>query len=361
MSKSSIHQLPRVFGLDLLRSVAIILVTIVHSATLITDYFSEFPFITLPDGVDLFFVLSGFLIGSILIQTIHQYHVLHWEVLIQFLKRRWLRTLPNYFLFLGINVLLISFGLINGGINKYLITYFVFFQNFYVPFDFLFWESWSLSVEEWFYVLFPLLVFFVFRFKPSKFGNKTILISTILCFLIVPFLIRWMMSYEIQSEAQRELYIRKLVITRLDCIAFGLFGAFIKKYYSEVWNKTRSTFFIAGLVLMILLCNNFFGFSQLFLNVFYFSLIGVSALFLLPLLDNLNSTNELLKPIEILSKISYSMYLIQIPLFQLFIRFIPVNSCGSSIVRYSIYWLCLILLSAINYRYFEKYFLKLRD
>lgn len=360
MSTSAIHQLPRVFGLDLLRSVAIILVTIAHSATLISNYFNEFPFIPLPDGVDLFFVLSGFLIGSILIETIQQQDGLSWETLKQFLKRRWLRTLPNYFLFLGINVLLISFGLINGSLNKYLLTYFVFFQNFYVPFDFLFWESWSLSVEEWFYLLFPLLVFFMLKLKSSQISAKAIILSTILCFLIIPFFIRWMMSHHIENDAQRELFIRKLVVTRLDCIAFGFLGAFLKKHYLYFWYKARFVFLFCGLGLLVLLCTNYFGASQQFLNVYYFSLIGLSILFLLPFLDNLHSTHQLLKPIETMSKISYSMYLIQIPLFQLFIKFIPANSCGASIMRYILYWIILTLFSFITYHYFEKYFLKLR-
>lgn len=38
-------------------------------------------------------------------------------------------------------------------------AYAVFMQNFHVPLDLFFWESWSLAVEEWFYLLFPLIVF----------------------------------------------------------------------------------------------------------------------------------------------------------------------------------------------------------
>lgn len=64
-----IEQLPlkkkRILGLDLMRAVAIILVLFHHGFTLF-----EFPFIPIPDGVDIFFVLSGFLIGGILIKTI---------------------------------------------------------------------------------------------------------------------------------------------------------------------------------------------------------------------------------------------------------------------------------------------------
>lgn len=37
-------------------------------------------------------------------------------------------------------------------------AYAVFLQNFHVPLDLFFWESWLLAVEEWFYLLFPLIV-----------------------------------------------------------------------------------------------------------------------------------------------------------------------------------------------------------
>jgi peptidoglycan/LPS O-acetylase OafA/YrhL len=45
-------------------------------------------------------------------------------------------------------------GLSTGILNVNVLAYFVFLQNFWVPLDLFFWESWSLAVEEWFYLLF---------------------------------------------------------------------------------------------------------------------------------------------------------------------------------------------------------------
>ena len=108
----------RIFGLDLIRCFAIIIVVRNHSSTLLAYVFPNLPHLLLPDGVDLFFVLSGFLIGSILMQTLEDRKTINISIISSFLKRRWLRTLPNYFLFLLINVILIHYGLIKGELNK---------------------------------------------------------------------------------------------------------------------------------------------------------------------------------------------------------------------------------------------------
>ena len=88
----------RHFGLDVIRALAISLVLISHingiTSHLPVQLPNIFNHINLPDGVDLFFVLSGFLIGRILLKT-------DWESfssIKNFWKRRFLRTLPNYFL-----------------------------------------------------------------------------------------------------------------------------------------------------------------------------------------------------------------------------------------------------------------------
>ena len=88
----------RVFGLDLLRCGAILLVLSVHFVESITpNEVTKFYFTYLHvDGVGLFFVLSGFLIGTILIKDFLKYGI-SFSTLLNFWKRRWFRTLPNYY------------------------------------------------------------------------------------------------------------------------------------------------------------------------------------------------------------------------------------------------------------------------
>jgi peptidoglycan/LPS O-acetylase OafA/YrhL len=143
----------RVFGLDFLRAAAILLVIVAHSS---------FMFLPLTHrleawwmlghlGVELFFVLSGFLIGGILAT---QAQTARFAVG-RFWVRRWLRTLPNYYLFLIINIVLARW--IEGS-WPHAAPYAVFLQNFAWPQPLFFIESWSLAVEEIFYLIAPLLL-----------------------------------------------------------------------------------------------------------------------------------------------------------------------------------------------------------
>lgn len=354
--------LQRVFGLDLLRSLAIIIVVIGHSNSLISDFFPNFPYIPLPDGVDLFFVLSGYLIGSIIIKKIEKNQDFNFIILKNFLQRRWLRTLPNYFLFLLLNIILIYFGLIKGELNKYIVTYFGFFQNFFKPYDFLFWESWSLSVEEWFYLSFPFALLLFFVLKPSGWKIQKVIFFSIIFYLGFSLLYRVLHADTVIDYSYWDLYFRKLVLTRLDSIGFGILGAYIHFYYSDFWSKSRNFLFVPGLIFLTSLTYISYHISEygFFFKTFYFTLIGFSILLMIPKFESLKSENIPLRPFEFISKISYSMYLVHIPLFQIFLNKFAVNNIAEALCRYFVYWVSVTILSYFVYRCFEKPIMNLR-
>nr|GFD13805.1 acyltransferase, putative [Tanacetum cinerariifolium] len=139
----------RIFGLDLLRAGAILTVMLSHTSGYLPAAWAP-AYLTLQwDGVGNFFVLSGFLIGGILLKTLEKQPASR-AVLLDFWNRRWLRTLPPYLL-----VLFISFAIAIARHEKEatwynFFKYAVFSQNLRKPHPAPFGEAWSLSIEEWF-------------------------------------------------------------------------------------------------------------------------------------------------------------------------------------------------------------------
>jgi peptidoglycan/LPS O-acetylase OafA/YrhL len=349
----------RIFGLDILRTFAILIVVTVHSSFILAPSFPGFPWLPLPDGVDLFFVLSGFLVGGMLIDTIRLKNGLDFNQLREFIRRRWFRTLPNYFLFLLVNILLIATGLIGGELNKYLLTYFVFFQNFYVPFDFLFWESWSLSVEEWFYLTFPLLCFVLLR-ASARFSSRS-LVLVIVFFIVAPLLYRMATADKWTDEDHWDLFFRKLVLTRQDSIGFGILAAYLKRTCPALWLKVRVPGLILGLAALSWLCRIQIVPVGFFLKTYYLSLMPLAIALLLPFLDGLMKERVPGHPFEFISRISYSMYFCNGLVFQLFARnFNPVSASGR-VFSFFCCWGLIIFLSWLNFRYVEVPLTRLRD
>jgi peptidoglycan/LPS O-acetylase OafA/YrhL len=334
-----------------MRSAAILIVVTVHSSFILAPSFPRFPWLPLPDGVDLFFVLSGYLVGGILMDRIGESGGLSFSTLRQFILRRWFRTLPNYFLFLGINIGLVYFGLIGGDLNKYLLTYFVFFQNFYIPFDFLFWESWSLTIEEWFYLSFPLLCFLAFRFRNLR-ADKVIP-AVILIYLLAPLLYRIWRADAFLDEDHWDLFFRKLVLTRLDSIGYGVLAAYLSRRAPGFWRRIRIPASIVGLLTLAWLCRIRIEPVSFFLKTTYLSLMPLAIALLLPLLAALKTESIKGKPFEFISRISYSMYFCNGLVFQVFSRNIHPVTATSRIGWFALCWLLVFCLSWIIYRFFE--------
>jgi len=106
----------RIVGLDIMRTIAILIVVFEHGKYLVPskhlEQYDRFNIFQI-DGVTIFFVLSGFLIGRILLRLIHTTEFTIKDIW-QFWIRRWFRTLPNYFLVL-IGILIASLIFVSNG------------------------------------------------------------------------------------------------------------------------------------------------------------------------------------------------------------------------------------------------------
>jgi len=347
----------RIFGLDLLRAVAILLVVYSHADDLLYRFFSVDTGVSDVDGVDLFFVLSGYLIGGILLRTALQSSI-PWHLrLADFWQRRWLRTLPNYYLFLLINIAMVHFALAPGLININTLAYFVFLQNFMVPLDLLFFESWSLAIEEWFYLFFPLLLLVVLVLcRNVKFAFFT----AALIMIVFSTVMRFPAYHAVDSMFKWDLLVRKIVLLRLDTIGFGALAAWVHYYFSRSWERYKFPLFIVGLV----------GFSIAvwlrgddrlwYMSACYYSFAGLSMALWLPALSLWISEGKWGGPITFLSKISYAMYLVNLPLRSLITSLLEDSSLARTIMIYTLYWVLCIAFASVVYRFWERPFMELR-
>lgn len=356
----SINQNTRVFGLDVMRAVAIIMVVIGHGSYMLNDTCIEgFPFIRLIDGVDLFFVLSGFLIGGILLKEINAKEEFDFRSLRQFWKRRWMRTLPLYYLVLLANYLVVRFDFIHEDFSQFNWKFFFFLQNFSKPFAGFFWESWSLSIEEWFYLTSPILLWFLLKFLNPK---KTFILVTFIM-MISPFLYRiWILNPQIDDFWYDAIF-RKMVLTRLDSIAYGLLAAWICFYFPRFWTKWRVLSAILGTVLMVFILHYEASNSGFYQQVIRFSLTPISVMLLVPIAHHFQyASGFVARAITHVSKISYSMYLIHLGLVSAVIRdHFPPTTEIDGLLKYLLYWCVVLVGSTILYRFVEKPMMRLRD
>lgn len=362
------HQ--RIFGLDLLRCIAILIVLFTHSIPLLNPaLLNKIPVYTGYWGVELFFVLSGFLIGTILLKIHYQSGEIDLEKIRAFWIRRWFRTLPNYYLMFIIYALAVYFShhLAVFSNIKYL-SYLLFLQNTvsYQPNDF-FQIAWSLSIEEWFYLSFPVLLFLISRlFK----GNKSASFLTAVVIIIVVELLARIYVYTKFNNYWDE-GVRKMMPLRLDSICYGVLAAFIRYNYLSFWNRTKN---ISGMLGMAGILGLILYFSvsyaakyhpttwdhnlrtRLFLNTFFFSLTSFCIALTIPFITAIKINRNLFsRGVTFISEISYSIYLshllIILILARLFKHFGNLNYINA-LLFFSV-WVVTLTVSAFQYKYFE--------
>ena len=164
----------RLFGLDHLRALAIILVFVFHYGRLFphpdwTNSISKFGW----TGVDLFFVLSGYLITSQLFLQIARNKQISFKA---FFIKRFFRIIPAYFFVVALYFLFPSFREREGLAPLW--KYVTFTQNFGLDLHHqgTFSHAWSLCIEEQFYLLMPLTLITLVYFKAIKKGFLLLLL-----------------------------------------------------------------------------------------------------------------------------------------------------------------------------------------
>lgn len=315
----------RNFGLDVLRAIAIILVVASHCTYLLPEFNQQLTnAIRLlgATGVDLFFVLSGYLIGGIIIKNLSSGKT-KFKDLLHFWKRRWLRTLPNYFVVLFLNVILLF--ILNEPLIKKVWLYIPFLQNFATPHPDFFTEAWSLSIEEYAYLILPAFIYSsIYILKSKKSVGIFVWTTIITIFILFLFKYNFYKASVITDYKDWSSSFRKVVLYRLDAIYYGFLAAYLISKYS--FKSFRYILLLVGAIIFVALHLLIISFNimpneyQLFYSLFYLPLISFSIAFVFPWFLNLKGYKSISKVITYISKRSYAIYLVNYSLVLLTIE-----------------------------------------
>jgi len=320
----------RIASLDAIRGIAILLVLLHHYITAP----SAFPPGSLGEriislisfgwaGVDLFFVLSGFLIGGIILRGGHED-----GFLLGFYRRRAARLLPLYLVVLGLYAIVAPClvatydtraAWLASAVGAPLWSHLFYLQNFFIAAHQSWggnWlaPTWSLAIEEQFYLVAPLLLLTV----PRRYLAATLILLIATAPLCRVLTLRW-------TEHFLPVYV--LLPTRWDALAIGMLGACaVDSAQGRAWltanpHWIRRALLTLGAMLATLQAFGVFARSDLTFAMIGFTLIALFSLSLILaalFLDNAFSRALARSRVLInLGIISYGIYLIHMPVFGL--------------------------------------------
>src|SRR5260370_2745878 len=340
-------------GLDLLRALAIVVVVIYHAALFgfkLPGRVDRFGWI----GVDLFFVLSGYLIGVQLLAPLARVQRIN---LGRFFTRRALLLMPAYFVVLAVYFLLPPLREspeMSQPVWKFLLSV----QNIALHGGTAFSHAWSLAVEDQFYLCLPFILLFV-----NRSHRAAMLIPAVI--VLGGILLRAFLAYQNVDENGVafhgfQAWIYYPTWTRLDPLVFGVALAAIEKFRPQWWQRLISCapwLWLPGLMLIAYALYLGEGdYINVAASIWQFPLLrlGMAALLVCAISPRLFFRRVAIPGAALIASIAYSGYLIQ----KLVIHFVAQLCLSYNItqtplwaflgVEISVYVAATILFLAIN-------------
>lgn len=358
----------RVFGLDVLRAIAVLTVVIGHSLDhgKAPEWVLRYVAPLAVFGVEIFYVLSGFLIGHILLRSVASGKLHSCADILDFWKRRWARTLPLYLFFL---VVYLRFDYHGPADLRQVWSFFLFVQNFAWQMPPFFTHSWSLAVEEWFYLLLPVVFLAFYRLLKT---DPKALLATAAVFVIAPLASRLILGHHITDWSGYDGYVRQAVICRLDSIFVGVLCAYARVHYPTFFARSAKFWWVGlGLFLVlyaVLLVTHQFNPTGTWDQALYLPLLSLSFACMVPAATQLRTTGLSFVDafISHTSKISYSLYLGHICMMTLVLGIMGqfgwvADSYHRTVLMYIAFGIFYYAFANITYLFVEQPYIKLRD
>jgi peptidoglycan/LPS O-acetylase OafA/YrhL len=320
-------------------------------------------------GVYFFFVLSGFLITYLLLKEKDKHNTISIK---RFYLRRVFRIWPLYYLLVLLGFFVLPHIHVidlpyykqhfeaNFGYN--LLFYLLILPN--VAFSIYsavphIGQSWSIGVEEQFYIFWPLLI------KKAKNVGQLIIIAFVSIIILKATLL---VFFKLYPQNQALLYTKNfLVMCRFESMMIGAYGAYLLFYEKQkilhvIYHP--ATFYFS---LLSFLPINYIVFDSFIQDGIH---LVLSVLFLIIILNistnptcKIKLTNSIL---EYLGTISYGLYMYHLMLIPVIVALAKnyLNYTGNGFIENSLVYLLSVLISvvfsAISYKYFESFFLKFK-
>lgn len=371
--QSDIRYIPELTGL---RGLAVLVVMLYHFMNLpftpqnSWDYAFHQVALTGWVGVDIFFCLSGYLITTILLNTKQSAHYYS-----SFYIKRLFRIFPLYYLYLAFVFLVLfpfTFHRVSAAEQSSILVaqqdqpyFWLYLSNIKQFFRHVFFGAalghmWSLSIEEQFYLIWPMVVY-----KCSPKALKRILIGVMLISLLIRIV------FNLNGVAGLLTY--TFTFTRMDALAYGAFVAVLLKEPLAINYTQIKRFFYACMVILIgfFLWQGPWPNSTAGMNTVGFTLIGITTALLILLLQA--GAPSAIKRffsswfLKFLGKYSYALYifhpLIRVVCLKVMPAPISVNA-GHLLWDVEFIVLCSaisIIVALLSWNLYEKWFLKLKD
>jgi peptidoglycan/LPS O-acetylase OafA/YrhL len=346
-------------GLDLLRALAIIVVVIYHAALFgfkLPGRVDRFGWV----GVDLFFVLSGYLIGGQLLAPLARGQRIN---LRRFFARRALRILPAYL------VVLASYFFLPwwreypemSPLWKFLVSV----QNIGLHGGTAFSHAWSLAVEDQFYLLLPVILLFVNHWR-----RAAVIIPSFIVLggIILRAFLAWQNPAETGVAFRGfQTWIYYPTWTRLDPLVFGVGLAAIEKFRPQWWQRLTNCavwLWLPGLVAIVL--GLYLGEGDILTIaacIWQFPLIalGMAALLVCAVSPRLPFRRIGIPGAAFVASIAYSAYLIQKLVIHFVAQFCSTHNIAlSSVPALLLVEVCVYAAATALFFAVERPFLQLR-
>lgn len=284
-------------GLDFLRCVAVVLVMFRHYH--VNDTMSQIGWI----GVDLFFVLSGFLVSGLLFQEYKQTGNIKAG---RFLVRRGFKIYPAFWVVLIIHLLYFIYKGVDIQLSRVLAEFF-FIQNFY---ENIIGISWTLAIEEHFYFLLVLLI--LISVRKGKLADKKLIIGAGLFILLICLGLRLFLSLTQPFNDWTHFFPTYL---RIDSLVFGVliswFYHFEHRSYRLMLEKKKPLvllFIVVGLSMPFFFSYKHFIMNTIGLSLLYIAFGGVVCL----VESSKRFQGKWLQPLIYVGRFSYPIYLVHL-------------------------------------------------